>query len=248
MESRCGRDSPQKIEHRAVDLDGRQPRGAGWPVRLSAGSASACSAATDERSGQPARTPTPAGTATDHADIGRFRERNATVERPGTAALARPENPIDPQEPNDDVRYVKAGGISRAATPPLTTARRTRGSLTARLDASEDPEDVYRVWVPAQRVVRFASAAAQDVDLDVWRPTTASVLVEGAARRRFLLGSSTRRGSGAERVTVRAYGNVFAAVALLHGLAQEDLQLDKLEPHDPDYEVLITVRAVKQES
>jgi hypothetical protein len=119
------------------------------------------------------------------------------------AALARPEPAIDPQEPNDDVRYVRAGGISRTATPPLTTSRRPRGSLAARLDASEDPEDVYRVWVPAQRVVRFATAAAQDIDLDVWRPTTASVLVEGAARRRFLLGSSTRRGSGAERVTVR---------------------------------------------
>jgi hypothetical protein len=57
--------------------------------------------------------------------------------------------------------------------------------------------------VPARRTVRFATGAAQDVDLDIWRPTTASVLVEGAARRRFLLGSSTRRGSGAERVTVR---------------------------------------------
>lgn len=118
------------------------------------------------------------------------------------AALTRPELPIDPQEPNDDVRYVKAGGISRTATPPLTTPRRARGTLGARLDASEDPEDVYRVWVPARRTVRFATAAAQDVDLDIWRPTTASVLVEGAARRRFLLGSSTRRGSGAERVTV----------------------------------------------
>ena len=53
---------------------------------------------------------------------------------------------------------------------------------------------------------------------------------------------------GAERVSVRAYGNVFAAIALLHGLAQEDVELDKLKPHDPDYEVLITVRAVKQSS
>jgi hypothetical protein len=42
-----GRDSPQKVGHMAVDLDGPQPRGAGWPVRLSAGSASARSAATD---------------------------------------------------------------------------------------------------------------------------------------------------------------------------------------------------------
>jgi hypothetical protein len=119
------------------------------------------------------------------------------------AGLARPELPIDPQEPNDDVRYVKAGGISRSATPPLTTPRRSRGVLAARLDASEDPEDVYRVWVPGRRVVRLATASAQDVDLDVWRPTTPSVLVEGATRRRFLLGSSTRRASGAERVTVR---------------------------------------------
>lgn len=53
---------------------------------------------------------------------------------------------------------------------------------------------------------------------------------------------------GPDAVTVRAYGNVFAAIALLHGLAQEDIELEKLKPHDPDYEVLITVRAVKQES
>jgi SAM-dependent methyltransferase len=50
---------------------------------------------------------------------------------------------------------------------------------------------------------------------------------------------------GESSVTVKAYGNVFAAVAFLHGLAQEDIELSKLEPHDPDYEVLITVRAVK---
>jgi hypothetical protein len=43
----------------AVEPVGPQPLGKGWPVRLSAGSASACSATTDERSGQPARTPTP---------------------------------------------------------------------------------------------------------------------------------------------------------------------------------------------
>jgi Subtilase family len=119
------------------------------------------------------------------------------------AALSIPAPAVDPQEPNDDVRYVRAGGVSRAATPPLTTARRARATLAARLDASEDSEDVYRVWVPAGRTVRFATTAAQDVDLDVWRPTTASVLVEGAARRRFLLGSSTRRGVGTESVSVR---------------------------------------------
>jgi hypothetical protein len=41
-----GRDSPQKVEHMAVEPAGPRPLGKGWPVRLSAGSASACSAAT----------------------------------------------------------------------------------------------------------------------------------------------------------------------------------------------------------
>jgi subtilase family protein len=117
--------------------------------------------------------------------------------------LARPAPPVDPHEPNDDVRHITAGAFTRTATPPLTTSRRVRATLTARLDASEDPEDVYRVWVPARRVVRFTAIAGADVDLDVWKPTTPSVLIEGAARRRFLLGASTRRGNAAERVTVR---------------------------------------------
>jgi hypothetical protein len=90
LESRCGQRFAAEVEHVAVEPAGPQPLGTGWPVRLSAGSASACSAATDERSRQPARTPTRAGTATDQADIGRFRERMPAVERPTTVALARP--------------------------------------------------------------------------------------------------------------------------------------------------------------
>jgi SAM-dependent methyltransferase len=49
----------------------------------------------------------------------------------------------------------------------------------------------------------------------------------------------------AENVRVAAYGNVLAAVAFLHGLAAEELKKEELDYCDPDYEVLITVRAVK---
>jgi hypothetical protein len=66
-----------------VEPGGPQPLGKGRPGRLSAGSASACSAATDGRSRQPARTPTPAGTARDHDHLGRFRERMPTVQDRG---------------------------------------------------------------------------------------------------------------------------------------------------------------------
>lgn len=44
---------------------------------------------------------------------------------------------------------------------------------------------------------------------------------------------------------VQAYGNVLAAVAFLHGLAVADLRRKELDHQDPDYEVLVAVRAAK---
>ncbi len=49
-------------------------------------------------------------------------------------------------------------------------------------------------------------------------------------------------------VSVEAHGNVLAAVAFLHGLAAEELRPEELDHRDPDYEVLITVRAAKGEA
>ena len=48
-------------------------------------------------------------------------------------------------------------------------------------------------------------------------------------------------------VTVRAYGNVLSASAFLYGLAVEDLRTEELNHFDPDFEVSISVRAVKPE-
>lgn len=47
------------------------------------------------------------------------------------------------------------------------------------------------------------------------------------------------------KVTVEAYGNVLAAIACLHGLAAEELRPAELEANDPDFEVLLAVRAAK---
>ena len=51
----------------------------------------------------------------------------------------------------------------------------------------------------------------------------------------------------AENVRVSAQGNVLSAISFLLGLAVEDLSREELDYHDPDYEVLITVRSVKPE-
>lgn len=47
-------------------------------------------------------------------------------------------------------------------------------------------------------------------------------------------------------VSVEAHGNVHAAIAFLAGLAVEELSQEALDYRDPDYELLITLRAVKR--
>jgi hypothetical protein len=50
---------------------------------------------------------------------------------------------------------------------------------------------------------------------------------------------------GAEHVTVRAFGNVLAAVAFLEGLAAEEIGSAKLDLDDELYPVVVGVRAQK---
>ncbi len=68
---------------------------------------------------------------------------------------------------------------------------------------------------------------------DYWRFTTRSV--EHMLGRHF----------ASEHVTVQTCGNVLSAVAFLHGLAAEELTSEELDHVDPDYQVLLTARAVK---
>ena len=49
---------------------------------------------------------------------------------------------------------------------------------------------------------------------------------------------------GEEHVQVRQHGNVHAAAAFLYGLAAEDLDPSALESVDPDFHLVMTVRAV----
>jgi len=48
-----------------------------------------------------------------------------------------------------------------------------------------------------------------------------------------------------DQLEVHSYGNVLVAIAALHGLAVEDLTRTSLDVVDQDFEVLITLRAVK---
>ena len=50
---------------------------------------------------------------------------------------------------------------------------------------------------------------------------------------------------GRTNVEISTYGNVLAATAFLNGLVERELTRKQLDFHDPDYEVIIGVRAVK---
>jgi subtilase family protein len=122
------------------------------------------------------------------------------------AALSDPAPAVDPDEPNEDVYQIAAGKLFRNADPPLTSPGHGRATLEARLDVSEDPEDVYRVWVPARRRIAIHVALSGDADVELWNASTPSVLIGGAARRHHLLDGSGNDGDRAENVAFRNRG------------------------------------------
>jgi hypothetical protein len=128
------------------------------------------------------------------------------------AALTRAAPPIDPLEPNDDIDHVRARGIFQAAARPLTAPGRRRAVYAARLNATEDPHDVYRVWIPAAREVAMTIRPNANVDAAVWAPGTKNVLERGAARQRDLVASGTRPGGRPEvlRIENRTRRGYFA--------------------------------------
>ena len=50
---------------------------------------------------------------------------------------------------------------------------------------------------------------------------------------------------GQHRITVRAYGNILTSIAFLTGMAAEELSEKERERDDPDFPLLVTIRAVK---
>jgi SAM-dependent methyltransferase len=94
------------------------------------------------------------------------------------------------------------------------------------------PGGVVLVTLPG-----ICQIAQPDFELwgDFWRFTTL------AAKRLF------EEAFSPGQVAVASHGNVFIATAFLHGLAQEEVTTRELDHHDPDYQVTITVRAVKSE-
>jgi subtilisin family serine protease len=111
------------------------------------------------------------------------------------AALATPTPAKDPQEPNDDVNLVRPHAITASGTRLATPAR-----LQAKLDIAKDPEDVYRVWVPAHARISAGTRSGANLNVALWGPRTRSVYERGRALRRDLIAYSQRSGSAPDSV------------------------------------------------
>jgi len=90
-----------------------------------------------------------------------------------------------------------------------------------------------RLLATAGGIARIGRREGRDAWGEYWRFTSQSA--------RLLFGEFFP----APGLVVEVYGNVLSAVAFLHGLAAEELSRNELDCRDPDFEVLVAVRASK---
>jgi len=119
------------------------------------------------------------------------------------AALTAPVPAKDLLEPNDDIDQVAAGRLFATGSTPLTTQAKRSVRITATLDQNEDPEDVYRVVVPAGHTFVTTVTPTTNLGVILWSPSAKTVFSSGATERKTELAGSDRTGKRAERVVWR---------------------------------------------
>ena len=97
---------------------------------------------------------------------------------------------------------------------------------------------LYRILKPGGILLATLPGISQIIR-DTWRKYWCWSFTEVSARRLF------EEVFPPENVSVNVSGNVLAAAAFLYGLAAEELQQKELDFNDPEYELLIAVRATK---
>jgi glycosyltransferase involved in cell wall biosynthesis len=100
---------------------------------------------------------------------------------------------------------------------------------------------VYRILKPGGVVLATVPGISQ-ISNDEWGETWYWAFTSLSARRLF------EEVFPKGHVEVQAHGNVLAATAFLHGLATHELRKEELDCADREYEMLITIRAVKPEA
>lgn len=153
------------------------------------------------------------------------------------------------QVTKSDVLNVKSGDAETTIVADLTSADHIPSDtfdcaiLTFTLqfvyDVKSAIRTLYRILKPDGVLLMVVPGISQIARYDddnwgeYWRFTSRSV--------RMLFSEVF----GPEKLSILSYGNVLTCLASLHGLISSELRREELNHHDPDYELLITIRAVK---
>jgi SAM-dependent methyltransferase len=148
-----------------------------------------------------------------------------------------------------DVLHVRTGNPRATIVADLTCANQIPSGTFDCIIFTQTLQHIYDVRAAIQTIHRIlrpggvllatfpgiSQISRYDMDRwgDYWRFTTASA--------HKLFGEFWL----SEYVIIKSFGNVLVAIAYLEGLASSELRADELEFRDPDYQVLIAVRAVK---
>ncbi|MBX3438091.1 MAG: glycosyltransferase [Planctomycetaceae bacterium] len=97
---------------------------------------------------------------------------------------------------------------------------------------------MYRILKPGGVLLATFPGITQSYDHE-WSTTWYWNFTAVSAQRLFAEAFS------AENVRVEAFGNVFAAMTFLHGVAVEEVTPEELDYREPGYDITISVRAVK---
>lgn len=191
------------------------------------------------------------GTPIDRYYIEQFLERNSGLVTGACLEIADAEYTLrfGRNVTRSDILYVDDSLPTANVVGDLTDLRTVRDNTYDCLIATQTLQFIYeirtaiaeihRVLSPGGSCLCTISACAQisryDMDRwgEYWRMTSI------AARRLF------EESFDGENIEVQAYGNVLAAVAGFHGLTAEELSPRELDFQDPDYELVVTIRATK---
>jgi SAM-dependent methyltransferase len=105
-------------------------------------------------------------------------------------------------------------------------------------DVSAAVATIQRILAP-NGVALITFPGISQISLDEWSKRWYWSFTTLSARRLF------SEAFPINNVRIEAHGNVLAATSFLYGLAAQELRRRELDVHDPQYEVLITVRALK---
>jgi subtilisin family serine protease len=87
----------------------------------------------------------------------------------------------DPLEPNENIDEIAPKGVFNEGQKAIVTPTRRTATVSARLDRNEDPNDVYRVFVPGRGSLS-ATARGAGVELRVYRAGARSISMRPLAR------------------------------------------------------------------